>query len=334
MAVVVGVEHTEHKCMLTFLANGLVSPPLLALLETRRLSREKGADASSLPALAVLSARRRAVMGIALLSGLERNLTNASMYSIGGSLKTALHVFNVLFTFLLAAVAGTDEAARACLLRRRGGCTSGGHCGLVASLCLVLLGGVVIASEALRGHGAGARSPGAGLGVAMQLASGAAHAGRVVVSKLLLSGEDGLPKPSKAQIALVALPATGLSALCLLPFFESTWAPPPANSVFWLGICAVGILVCELRLTELTTPLTVSLVSVVNNMLTVTALVLFEGEFLDTAQCVGFLLSSLGVLTYALSRRRAGAPNGPSVLPVSTSQPLETTADSGAYKLS
>ena len=49
----------------------------------------------------------------------------------------------------------------------------------------------------------------------------------------------------------------GLMSLLFLPFFESNFALPSVDSTVVVGICATGILVFELLLTELTSPLTV-----------------------------------------------------------------------------
>ena len=54
---------------------------------------------------------------IALFAALERNLTNASLFSIGGGLKTALHGLNVPLTCVLAAMFGADEANRRLLFK-------------------------------------------------------------------------------------------------------------------------------------------------------------------------------------------------------------------------
>ena len=50
---------------------------------------------------------------------------------------------------------------------------------------------------------------------------------------------------------------SGLMSLLFLPFFESNFALPSVDSAVVVGICATGILVFELLLTELTSPLTV-----------------------------------------------------------------------------
>ncbi|CAE8641942.1 unnamed protein product [Polarella glacialis] len=183
---------------------------------------------------------------IAVLAGLERNLTNSSMYKIGASLKTALHGFNVIFTFFAAALCGVDQLGRKCLLS----CGCGDNLLLTAALVLVSGGGVV---TAICENNWGA----AGLGIALQLASSVAYAAKFTAVKLLLGKGDAravsdpaeLP-PSKLQsgedvsdvlcvympvflacysIAFVVNPITGLMALAFLPFFETSWQAWPAR---------------------------------------------------------------------------------------------------------
>lgn len=216
LVVVVKVKHAEHKCMLTFYANVFVS---LTLTYAMAMVERKGPRA--------LRANWQPILLVAVLMGLERNLTNSSMYKIGASLKTALHVFNVPLTFFLSALLGADKLGRRCVF----GCACFGRGSrmLTLALALVVLGGLILAVPALSSTTSTAE---VALGVSVQISSGVFCALRVVVSKLLLGdahGDDS-SKPSKLQLSLVTFPATGFSALLFLPFFESSFAPPPASS--------------------------------------------------------------------------------------------------------
>eukprot|EP00927_Polykrikos_kofoidii_P052890 TRINITY_DN46918_c0_g1_i1.p1 TRINITY_DN46918_c0_g1~~TRINITY_DN46918_c0_g1_i1.p1 ORF type:complete len:348 (-),score=45.87 TRINITY_DN46918_c0_g1_i1:27-1070(-) len=294
LMVVYTVKHVAHKCMLTFFSNAVVSFSLVVAM-----AFGEGLE------LAPLRRQWRPVLAICLLTGLERNMTNASMYKISASLKTALHVFNVLFTFFTAAILGADEAARSCLVRRR--CFSRGSRELTGALLLVAGGGSLVAITAFLAVVGTDDARATAHGMVIQLASGLVHAARNTAAKIVLGdgASSGMPRPSKFQIAVVAFPTTGFSALGFLPFFESSWEAPDLRPVLWLGVCAVGILLCELRLTELTSPVTVSVLSVSNNIITVFAFLLRDGEVMNGVELAGFLLSSLGALAYGFSKRAA-----------------------------
>merc|ERR1719443_1582905 len=71
--------------------------------------------------LSRIRSQRGSIFAVAILTGLERTLTNASLYGISASLKTMLHAFNVPFTVLAAAALGADKDTRTCLLGFRCG---------------------------------------------------------------------------------------------------------------------------------------------------------------------------------------------------------------------
>jgi len=54
----------------------------------------------------------RKVLSIAVLQGLQKNLTNSSLHTIGAAVKTSIHGFNVIFVFFIAAFLGADEPSR------------------------------------------------------------------------------------------------------------------------------------------------------------------------------------------------------------------------------
>lgn len=230
---------------------------------------------------------------IAFLAGAERNLTNSSMYSIGAGLKTALHGFNVVLTFMAAIVFGADKEARACVF----GCKCRGNLAMIPALLLVSGGGLVTALCGRKSMAADA------LGIVLQLSSGVCYALKYTVVKLLLCGPDGShggeDKPSKTQIAFVANPVAALLSLIFVPIFESTWDAPSIDVILVTGLCATGILIFEFRLTELTSPLTVSVLAVLHNVVIVYYFVVFTGENMDSAQLYGFGVSSIGAIIYA-----------------------------------
>ncbi|CAE7280859.1 Gan [Symbiodinium natans] len=272
VAVVVAVKHEKHKSMLTCIANLAIGWPLVAPLACWKGMRNLRVHSSK-------------VMAIAVLAGLERNLTNSSMYKIGGSLKTALHGFNVPLAFFMAALCGVDELGRSCLL----GC--GCRNNLLLTLALLLISGGSMVTAAI-GDGSGGSWHGDLLGIFLQVSSSVAYALKFAVAKMLFNSGDpenamgvdpGSLPPSKVQIAFVVNPITGLMSLLFLPFFESNFELPAVDTTIVVGICATGILVFELLLTELTSPLTVSVLGVMHNVVIVGFFTL-TGEHLSTGQ--------------------------------------------------
>ena len=72
-----------------------------------------------------------------------------------------------------------------------------------------------------------------------------------------LAASCGLPYRALVAACAMSRVCAGLMSLLFLPFFESNFALPSVDSTVVVGICATGILVFELLLTELTSPLTV-----------------------------------------------------------------------------
>ncbi|CAE7567277.1 Klhl18 [Symbiodinium sp. CCMP2592] len=298
VAVVVAVKREKHKSMLTCVANLAIGWPLVAPLACWQGLRNLRVHFSK-------------VMAIAILAGLERNLTNSSLYKIGGSLKTALHGFNVPLAFLMAALCGVDDLGRSCLL----GCGCGKNLLLTLALVLIAAGSIVTAAI---GDGTGDSWHGDLLGVFLQVASSVAYALKFAVAKMLFNSGDpqnatgvdpGSLPPSKVQIAFVVNPITGLMSLLFLPFFESNFALPSVDSTVVVGICATGILVFELLLTELTSPLTVSVLGVMHNVVIVVFFTL-TGERMSTGQVAGFTVSTAGAICYACARKRQAGSTG------------------------
>jgi len=298
VAVVVAVKHEKHKSMLTCVANLAIGWPLVAPLVCWKGLRN-------------VKVHFRKVMAIAVLAGLERNLTNSSLYKIGGSLKTALHGFNVPLAFVMAALCGVDDVGRMCLLR----CGCGNNLLLTLALLLIAAGSLVTAAI---GDGAGGSWNGDAWGIILQISSSLAYALKFAVAKMLFNtaghgsvediDQSSLP-PSKVQIAFVVNPVTGLMSLLFLPFFETSFDLPAWDTTVVVGICATGILVFELLLTELTSPLTVSVLGVMHNVVIVVFFTIL-GERMSTGQVVGFAVSTLGAVCYACARKQQAKSGG------------------------
>eukprot|EP00930_Biecheleria_cincta_P083408 TRINITY_DN72990_c0_g1_i1.p1 TRINITY_DN72990_c0_g1~~TRINITY_DN72990_c0_g1_i1.p1 ORF type:complete len:353 (-),score=61.29 TRINITY_DN72990_c0_g1_i1:74-1132(-) len=284
LITVVKVKGEEHKAMLNVYSNcvgALAVAPFVLVQGVQAIRKHFGS-----------------LLLISFVAGLERNLTNSAMYSIGAGLKTALHGFNVVLTFLVAIVFGVDEEARACVF----GCKCRGNLAMIPSLLLVSGGGLI---TALCGR---KNMTGDALGIILQLSSGLCYALKYTVVKLLLGGHGGSShsaeeKPSKMQIAIVANPIAALLSLIFVPFFESTWVAPGIDSVVVTGLCASGILIFEFRLTELTSPLTVAVLAILHNVVIVFYFVVFGGENMEPAQLYGFGVSSIGAIVYAGAKR-------------------------------
>lgn len=179
----------------------------------------------------------RSILAISIAAAAERNLTNASLYYIGAALKTALHGFNVLFTFFIGVLFGIDQHSRRCIFDCS--CKKYG---------LLTLGLLFLAAGNLLTLAAGGDSHGNLAGVLLQLGSSVAYAIKFSIAKQLLG--DGKHKsrcekasPSKLEIAFVASPVLGVSALVFLPFLENTWDTPASTPVVFFGVQVIVILV-------------------------------------------------------------------------------------------
>jgi len=266
--------------MLTFLANTL-GGLLVAPMALRS-------------GLACLRSYLWPILVISIMTAAERILTNASLYFIGASLKTALHGFNVLFTFACGVLCGIDQSSRKCIYS----CNCKGHV-LLAFALLCLVGGGF--STVVGGEGDWHTDL---VGVLLQLSSSLAYAAKfTTVKQLLGDGRDETTsahvRPSKLDIALVANPVLGFSALAVLPVFEASWSRPSLSVVAIFAVQVTMILIFELRLTELTSPLTVSVLAVAHNVIIVVIFETVGGESLSRGEFIGFLISTCGCLVYA-----------------------------------
>ncbi|CAJ1343472.1 unnamed protein product, partial [Effrenium voratum] len=114
------IKQSSHRNMLSVFANLVIGWPLVAPF-------------AAIGGCHRLALHWRKVLLIAILAGLEKNLTNSSLSHIGGALKTALHGLNVVFTFFVAAFAGADDRSKFCIL----GCQCRGNLLLALSVVLV-----------------------------------------------------------------------------------------------------------------------------------------------------------------------------------------------------
>jgi len=136
----------------------------------------------------------------------------------------------------------------------------------------------------------------------LQMSSSVFYALRYTAVKLLLNGSPD--SPSKLQTAAVVSPVTGLVALCFLPFFEGVGHLPEIQDIVVLSLSCIGIMMFEFRLVELTSPLTVSVLATMHNVVIVLFFTLFQHDALSKMQCAGFAVSVCGSLCYAAARQR------------------------------
>lgn len=270
----------------------------------------------------------RPVLAISVLAGLEKNLTNSSLYSIGVSLKTALHTFNVIFTLFLAAFLGVDPKTRFCIF----GCQCRGNLRLTLSIVLVLSGGLATA----------AFEPGKDdwavnvTGVALQLASSLCYALKFVTIKMLLGDESRQEMfllsqdkpPSSVQIAFLANPVIGLISFAFFPLVEKTIEVPYGlwGTAAQVAVSITGILLLQLRLTQLTSPLTVAILGVLKDVLTVLFFTSFTEEDFTMEQAIGYSVSALGVVFYACSLR-----GRPALMREDSSSTVGSAVEHGSY---
>eukprot|EP00928_Gymnodinium_smaydae_P032217 TRINITY_DN23398_c0_g2_i1.p1 TRINITY_DN23398_c0_g2~~TRINITY_DN23398_c0_g2_i1.p1 ORF type:complete len:214 (+),score=38.02 TRINITY_DN23398_c0_g2_i1:90-731(+) len=182
---------------------------------------------------------------------------------------------------------------------------------MVPVLTLVAGGGIVTALCA------GKSWKGSGVGVLLQIASSVAYGVKYTLMKGALGdahkthgisareyyprSESGCERqpPSKLLIASITQPLTGLVSLCAVPLFEQSWAMPQTSTVLYFGAAVTGILVFELRLVELTSPLTVAVLAALHNVIIVLFFVAWDGEAFGRAESAGFAVSTVGVAWYA-----------------------------------
>lgn len=282
----------EMATMITMFANLVIGWPLVAPFAIWQ-------------GLKPIRSHWRQVLFVSLLAGVEKNLTNASLYGIGASLKTALHTFNVIFTFLLGALLGVDDASRSCIL----GCRCRGDLKLAMALSLVAGGGIVTAVFERGGDSWNASA----IGIALQLGSSLAYALKYVAIKSLLGDaakEDlyltsSSKPPSTMQVAFVTNPVIGLVSLAFLPLVEKSWDMPRGlwGTAVAVAVSVTAILLFQLRLTKLTSALTVAVLGVLKDVVTVIFFLHFGGEVFSRAQVWGYAVSALGVVTYFCSLR-------------------------------
>merc|ERR1740123_1357508 len=187
--------------MLTFTANTVAFVIVVSWLAVQRKS-SRG-----------IWAKPGSILALALMTGLERTLTNASLYTITASLKTMLHAFNVPFTVVASAALGADQSSRSCLLAME--CSKTDQLSLTLALTLITVGALLSAFD-------GTEIQGSSVGIILQLLSGVAYALRHSIAKLLYPGADSdsteaACKPSKLEVSAVAFPVTAIVALCCIP---------------------------------------------------------------------------------------------------------------------
>lgn len=278
ICAVQAVKHATAKNTLGVFCNLLIGGPLLVPFAVYQ-------------GVGPIRAHWRQLLLLGLLNGLEINLGNSSLYTVGASLKTAMGGFNVVVTFVAAALLGTNPTDRDCLL----GCKCHSH-GFLSLAIAMVAGGCVLTALMETEQNWGASQP----GILLQLASSVFYALRYTAVKLLLNGSPD--SPSKLQTAAVVSPVTGLVALCCLPFFEDGWQVPEIQDIAVLSLSIIGIMMFELRLVELTSPVTVSVLAIMHNVVIVAFFSLFQHDALSKMQFAGFAVSICGSLCYAGAR--------------------------------
>ena len=107
------------------------------------------------------------------------------------------------------------------------------------------------------------------------------------------------PRP---KIALVTQPVIGIMGLFSVVFFENgDFTPPPFGSLLLFSLGVIGILVTELRLIELTSALTLAVLSAAHNVIMVVFFLCLDGEGGDISftQGLGYAVNTVGCFLYA-----------------------------------
>lgn len=273
--------------MLTFTSNIVATACIWGVLISRQVD------------LRNLWAQIRPISAVAMLTGLERALTNASLYSISASMKTMLHAFNVPFTVVASAVIGVDQATRDCLFGCQ--CSRQAHRSNSISLSCIFFGALLTAADS-------SEVKGSWIGIFVQLLSGCAFALKYSAAELIIKSKDtgtgthnmspAAPPVSKLEMAAVTFPTTALVGFVLLPIFDPQWKQPNLWDTIVTGVGIMGILLSELRLTELKGAITLSVLGNLRNVLMIAYFVVQEGEVATPYMLLGFTLSTVGSLAY------------------------------------
>mmetsp|Transcript_95880 Transcript_95880/g.200420 ORF Transcript_95880/g.200420 Transcript_95880/m.200420 type:complete len:430 (-) Transcript_95880:85-1374(-) len=253
------------------------------------------------------------VLGIAVLTGVEKTTTNLALYDIDASLRTAVQALNVPFTLFLGALYGIDEVAKRCLCN----CRCKDYAGRSFAITLTTAGSVIAAYFAQ-----GWRTPGSdrktGIGIAWELAAVTSKSSRYLATKALLGDAkeqeqvytaERAKRPSTLQIAFMTNPIIALCSAGFALVRETSWVLPQE---FWLQVVAASvgiviILICQLRLTQLTNALTLAVLSVLKEFATVVFFVVLRGESFTGYQWLGYSMSVSGCLLYACSTGRSSS---------------------------
>merc|ERR1712194_146075 len=67
-------------------------------------------------------------------------------------------------------------------------------------------------------------------------------------------------------MGFVTNPVTGIISLAFLPIFDKSWELPNMSLACALGASITGIIILQLRITELTSPLTVAVLGVFHDL--------------------------------------------------------------------
>ncbi|CAK9022242.1 unnamed protein product [Durusdinium trenchii] len=286
------LKRSKHRAMLSVFANLVIGWPLITPF----------AMADGTEGCQRLKTHWRKVLLIAVLAGLEKNLTNSSLSSIGGALKTALHGLNVVFTFFVAAIAGADDRAYYCIR----GCRCSGNLLLTISLILVACGSVFALPKGNSKEEAWGTSH---WGVIFQLGSGIAYAMKFTAIKLLLcsnneSANSAHRPPSKAQVVFLCNPVIGLMSLALVPL-GGDWTVPEFSLALAVAAAATPILVLQMQLIQLLkSPVTVAVLAVFHDLAIVCYFVSMGGESFSRAQVIGYTVSAVGAILYSCAKYR------------------------------
>ncbi|CAK0815282.1 unnamed protein product [Prorocentrum cordatum] len=119
-------------------------------------------------------------------------------------------------------------------------------------------------------------------------------------------GDEDAPPPSKPQIAFLTQPVLGIFGVFSVLIFEhGDFTPPPLGSLMAFALGVTGILLCELRLVELTSALTLAVLAAAHNVIMVIFFLVLGGEGGDISltQSVGYAVNTAGVVAYAVVKR-------------------------------
>ncbi|CAD7927157.1 unnamed protein product, partial [Amoebophrya sp. A25] len=252
---------------------------------------------------------RYLAVAIGCVQGIEIGATNTSLYHLPIVVRTILQSLNPLVMYIVCRIMGLEDGAQ----------TSVG-----ASVLFCSVGGLFLCHRGeLAADGASAKTAFSNLnntGVIFSFVAALCSCVRWALLQRLLhhaddhDGSQRMPrgeqqKQNPVEVLLFTAPVTGLMLSVGSILFEGS--PAFFTFVFrcslWIPMTAIGfsvmlVVLCELRLVQLTSALSLCIFGVIHNLVIIVSGVFIFGERLSELQVLGVAVGQFGCLLYSLAK--------------------------------